>query len=66
MRVKHLIEKLKDVDPELEVYVWDGIHECYFVATFAGVTDLLKMEDGERVYDADDEAVDFDAFIITC
>ena len=66
MRVKHLIEKLKDVDPELEVYVWDAIHECYFEATFAGVTDLQKMEDGERVYDADDEAVDFDAFIITC
>ena len=64
MKVKELIEELKNVDPELDVYVWDHVEEIYEEATFADVDELYKLDCGERVYDENDELVMFDAFII--
>lgn len=65
MKVKQLKEILENVDPELDVYVWDNVDEIYEEATFANVEELFKLDCGERVYDEDEEPVMFDAFIIT-
>lgn len=65
MKVKELKKLLENVDPELEVYVWDNVEEIYEEATFANVEELHKLDCGERVYDEDGEFVMFDAFTIT-
>lgn len=65
MKVKKLKEILENVDPELDVYVWDNVDEIYEEATFADVEEFFKLDCGERVYDEDDEPVMFDAFTIT-
>ena len=66
MKVKELKEILENVDPELDVYVWDYFNEAYTEATFAKVEEMYKLdEDGEHVYDEDEEPVMFDTFTIT-
>lgn len=64
MKVKRLKEILESVDPEREVYVWNNVAERYEEATYAEEELLFKIEDGERVYDEDEEPIMFTAFII--
>lgn len=64
MTVEQLRKLLENVNPDLEVYVWDAFSEMYQEANFAGCEDLYKLEDGEMVYDEDDEPIMFEAFIV--
>lgn len=64
MKVKRLIKKLKNADPELDVYVWDELAESYTPSTDAEVGLLYQIENGEPVY-KNDELVMFPAFLIT-
>ena len=65
MKVKDLIKELENVNPELEVYVWDAFSERYIEATFAGVDELYKMDGDEQIYDDEDEPVMFETFLVS-
>lgn len=66
MTVKTLIELLKNVDPDMEVLVWNNIDEIYEEATYACVEEVDKLDCGERIYNEEtDEYETIESFCIT-
>lgn len=66
MRVKELKKILENVDPELEVFVWNNVEKIYEEATFADVEELFKLDCGERVYNEEtDDYEMLNCFVIS-
>ena len=65
MKAGNLKEKLEKVDPNMEVLFWDTLHEVFQEVTFAGIEEVYELEDGERVYDENDEPVMREAFCVS-
>ena len=65
MKVKELIEELKNVDPELTVYVYSSLREEYREADTCLVTMLFRLDGGKRIYNEEtDEYETFTALTI--
>jgi hypothetical protein len=65
MKAGKLKEKLEKVDPNKEVLFWDTLNEVFQEVTFAGIEEVYELEDGERVYDENDEPVMREAFCVS-
>lgn len=65
MKAGRLKEILEKVDPNMEVLFWNPLDEVFQEVTSAGIEEVYELEDGERVYDENDEPVMREAFCIS-
>ena len=65
MKAGKLKEKLEKVDPNMEVLFWDTLNEVFQEVTSASIEEVYELEDGERVYDENDEPVMREAFCVS-
>lgn len=65
MKAGNLKEKLEKVDPNMEVLFWDTLNEEFQEVTYACIEEVYELEDGERVYDENDEPVMREAFCVS-